>query len=273
MLKNWAFDEGKPDEDTCKARLKQLRQELSGLQQRLRQVQLPVVILLEGWGAAGKGSAIRSLIRELDPRFFKVLTVNQPTKEERRWPFLKRYFSSIPESGKLLFLDSGWISETVQDYLCGELSETEFFRQLESIQTMERQLTNGGYLLVKLFFHIDATQQHDRLYKLASHRDTSWRASEADWRQNKDYDRYLDCFDRCLEATDTPWAPWKVIDSSHKVSAQLQAAEWLYQQICAALESRPEACMPEYHWPLEPSPCLRRYRWIKPWRTSGTAKN
>lgn len=71
MLKNWAFDEGKPDEDTCKARLKQLRQELSGLQQCLRQVQLPVVILLEGWGAAGKGSAIRSLIRELDPRFLR----------------------------------------------------------------------------------------------------------------------------------------------------------------------------------------------------------
>ena len=164
-----------------------------------------------------------------------------------------------------MFLDSGWISETVQDYLCGELSETEFFRQLESIQTMERQLTNGGYLLVKLFFHIDAKQQHDRLYKLASHRDTSWRASEADWRQNKDYDRYLDCFDRCLEATDTPWAPWKVIDISHKVSAQLQAAEWLYQQICAALESRPETCMPEYHWPLEPSPLLRRKRVAARW--------
>lgn len=256
MLKNWAFDEGKPDKDACKARLKQLRQELAGLQLRLRQAHLPVVILLEGWGAAGKGSAIRSLIRELDPRFFKVLTVDQPTKEERRWPFLKRYFSSIPESGKLLFLDSGWISETAQDYLCGELSETEFFRQLESIRTMERQLTTGGYLLVKLFFHIDAKQQYDRLYQLSSHRDTSWRASEADWRQNKNYDRYLDCFDRCLEATDTPWAPWKVIDSSHKVSAQLQAAEWLYQQICAALESRPEACMPEYHWPLEHSPLL-----------------
>ena len=32
MLKNWAFDdEGKPDKDACKARLKQLRQELAGL--------------------------------------------------------------------------------------------------------------------------------------------------------------------------------------------------------------------------------------------------
>ena len=47
-----------------------------------------------------------------------------------------------------------------------------------------------------------------------------------------------------------------MIDISHKVSAQLQAAEWLYQQICAALESRPETCMPKYHWPLEPSPLL-----------------
>ena len=123
MLKDWVFDAEKPDKEGCKARLKELRQELAGLQQHLRQARLPVIVLLEGWGAAGKGSAIRSLIRELDPRFFKVLTVGQPTKEERRWPFLKRHFTAIPEAGKLLFLDSGWVNETVQDYLRGDLSE------------------------------------------------------------------------------------------------------------------------------------------------------
>ena len=256
MLKDWVFDAEKPDKEGCKARLKELRQELAGLQQHLRQARLPVIVLLEGWGAAGKGSAIRSLIRELDPRFFKVLTVGQPTKEERRWPFLKRHFSAIPEAGKLLFLDSGWVNETVQDYLRGDLSEQEFSRQLDSIRIMERQLAAGGYLLVKLFFHISAQQQYDRLQQLSSHRDTAWRAGEEDWRQNKNYDKVLDCFDRCLAATDTPWAPWKIIDSSHKAQAQMQAAEWLYQQINAALEARPETTMPEYHWPLLPSPPL-----------------
>ena len=260
MLKDWVSEEKAAEKDTCKARLKELRGELAGLQQKLRQANLPVIVLLEGWGAAGKGSAIRSLIRELDPRFFRVLTVDQPTKEERRWPFLKRHFSAIPAAGKLLFLDSGWVNETVQDYQQGALSDQEFARQLDSIRVMERQLTAGGYLLVKLFFHIDAKQQRDRLEELAAHRDTAWRVSDGDWRQNKNYDKYLDCFDRCLEATHTAWAPWKIIDGSRKAQAQLEAAEWLYQQICTALESKPEVFTPEGGWELEPMPLLAQVK-------------
>ena len=260
MLKDWEFEKDAIEKADCKAQLKQLRQDLAGLQQKLRQAHLPVIVLLEGWGAAGKGSAIRSLIRELDPRFFRVLTVGQPTSEERRWPFLKRHFSSIPAEGKLLFLDSGWVNETVQDYLRGDLSDQELERQLDSIRVMERQLAAGGYLLVKLFFHIDARQQRDRLEKLAAHRDTAWRASEEDWRQNKNYDKYLNCFDCCLEATHTPWAPWKVIDGSRKVQAQMEAAEWLYRQICTALEARPQVHMPDSQWNLEPIPLLSQVK-------------
>ena len=56
---------------------------------------------------------IRSLIRELDPRGFLVRSVTMPTQEERRWPFLKRHFEAIPEQGKILFLDSGWMDRCV----------------------------------------------------------------------------------------------------------------------------------------------------------------
>ena len=157
---------------------------------------------------------IRSLIRELDPRFFKVISVSMPTEEERRWPFLKRYVQSIPEAGKVLFLDSGWMDETVRERLRGGLSEREYARRLESVRMMERQLAAGGYLLVKLFLHIDRERQRKRLKKLASHKDTAWRAGENDWRQNKNYGRTLDAFQDFMSATDAPWARWKVIDGS-----------------------------------------------------------
>ncbi len=222
----------KRDREALKAR----RANLAGLQQRLKQAGLPVIVLVEGWGAAGKGSVIRSLIRELDPRFFKVISVSMPTEEERRWPFLKRYVQSIPEAGKVLFLDSGWMDETVRERLRGGLSEREYARRLESVRMMERQLAAGGYLLVKLFLHIDRERQRKRLKKLASHKDTAWRAGENDWRQNKNYGRTLDAFQDFMSATDAPWARWKVIDGSHAVRAQLEAADWLYHQICTALD-------------------------------------
>ena len=103
-----------------------------------------MIVLIEGWGAAGKGSTIHSLIRELDPRFFRVLSVSMPTPEEKRWPFLKRHFQSIPEQGKILFLDSGWMDETVRERLRGDLSDAEYARRIESVRVFERQLAAGG---------------------------------------------------------------------------------------------------------------------------------
>ena len=174
-----------------------------------------------------------------------MISVSMPTEEELRWPFLKRYVQSIPEAGKVLFLDSGWMDETVRERLQGGLSEREYARRLESVRMMERQLAGGGYLLVKLFLHIDRERQRKRLKKLASHKDTAWRAGENDWRQNKNYGRTLDAFQDFMSATDAPWARWKVIDGSHAVRAQLEAADWLYHQICTALDCRPAAEQPK----------------------------
>ena len=67
MLEEWKFDRKKLDEAECKVRLKARRLDLAGLQQPIKGAGLPVIVLIEGWGASGKGSMIRSLIRELDP--------------------------------------------------------------------------------------------------------------------------------------------------------------------------------------------------------------
>ena len=253
MLSDFSFHAERRTEAECKALLKVRRKELAGLQQRLEQAKLPVIVLLEGWSASGKGRTIQSLIRELDPRFFKVLTVNDPTPTELRWPFLKRHFDPIPAAGKVLFLDTGWMEESVRAYLRGELSDKEYEKRLESINIFERQLAAGGYLLVKLFLHIDPQCQKERLDHLAADKDTAWRVNEADRRQNKNYDRDLAAFDRYLSATNKSWAPWKIIDSTEAAKANLAAADWLYSQICAALEARPVPEHPEYHWPLAPT--------------------
>lgn len=73
---------------------------------------LPVLVLLEGWGAAGKGSVLGKIIKNIDPRFFKVAVMDEPTAEEQRKPFLYRHFVKIPEAGKFVFMDSGWMKRS-----------------------------------------------------------------------------------------------------------------------------------------------------------------
>ena len=63
---------------------KELEKNLSSLQQKIRAEKLPVIILLEGWGASGKGTLISDMIKMLDPRFFKVQSTMPATEAERR---------------------------------------------------------------------------------------------------------------------------------------------------------------------------------------------
>ena len=243
---------GRPAEPDIKKKLKKRRLDLAGLQQEIKSEKLPVIVLIEGWGAAGKGTLISSLIRELDPRFFKVISPHMPTLEERRWPFLKRYFDVIPEKGKILFLDSGWMDVTVKDYLNGDISGAEYESRLKSAEVFERQLTNDGYLIVKIFLHIGRETQKARIEKLESDRDTSWRVSQNDRRQNKNYGKTLGVFDDYLEKTNFEFAPWKIIWGESGKKAQLEAADWLFERIQEFLKKPVKSPMPEYHWDKRP---------------------
>ena len=90
MLKNWTPAE-LPTEAEIKTRLKNSRDKLYELQMKIKEHKLPVLVLFEGWGASGKGSTIGKVIKNIDPRFFKVATMSSPTEEELRKPFLYRY--------------------------------------------------------------------------------------------------------------------------------------------------------------------------------------
>ena len=90
---------------------------------------------------------IWKVIRNIDPRFFKVAAMDVPTQEERRKPFLYRYFVKIPEAGKFMFLDSGWMDEVTGACLDGTLNEKDYKKKIESFRRFERQLTDNGYLV------------------------------------------------------------------------------------------------------------------------------
>ena len=101
-----------PDKETLKQELKLEREKLTANQMKIKAAKLPVIVILEGWGSSGKGSLLGSLIQNIDPRFFRVATMDKPpTEEERRKPFLYRYLVEIPEQGKFQFFDTCWMRE------------------------------------------------------------------------------------------------------------------------------------------------------------------
>ncbi|MBR6452100.1 MAG: phosphate--AMP phosphotransferase, partial [Lachnospiraceae bacterium] len=166
-------------EEELKAKIREERDHLFALQMKIKDAKLPVMVIFEGWNAAGKGEIIGKVIRNIDPRFFKVATMDrQPSEEEKRYPFLYRFIQEIPEAGKFRFFDTCWMEEVVDGVSDGTLSEEDYKKRVHSINVFERQLCDNGYLVIKFFFHISKKEQKKRLEKLNSSKDTKWRVDK-----------------------------------------------------------------------------------------------
>ncbi len=256
MLKQWNGLE-KPYEEALAARLTIAREKLARQQMQVKEMKLPVLVLLEGWGTSGKGSCIGKIIKNIDPRFFKVSCMEAMTEEERRKPFLYRHFVQIPEAGKFQFLDSGWMDEIMKAKLHKEIKKEAYENHLESVRRFERQLTDNGYLVMKFFLHISQKEQKKRIESLMHDKDARWRVSKEDQWQNAHYEKCLDAYDSYLTDTSLPSAPWYIIDAKSRKWTELQILETLTQGIEIALNNHSLAVpLLQNTFPLIPMPKL-----------------
>lgn len=237
MLRNRELAE-RPSQEELKMRLRAAREKLSSQQMQIKEHRLPVLVVVEGWGTAGKGSVIGQVIQNIDPRFFKVASMEKMRDEDGRKPFLWRYFSEIPEAGKLVFMESGWMEEVTRHRLQGTMDDETYDMRIASVRRFERQLKDNGYLVMKFFLHISEKEQKKRIDHLKKDVDTRWRVSDGDKWQNKHYEKCMDIYDRYLDATDSPAVPWYVIDAGSRKWAELQVLETLTEGIEIAMQNQ-----------------------------------
>lgn len=236
MIDNWNALP-KPTDEEIRQRLEAAHQKLFAQQMQMKENKLPVLILFEGWGAAGKGTVLGRVIRNLDPRFFTAVSMHDPTPDEKRKPFLTRYFTRIPEAGNFLFMDSGWMSEICHDVLYKRIDDIDYKNRIGSIRRFERSLTDNGYLVLKFFFHISRKEQKKRLKLLSDNPNTAWQVGEYDLWENKHYEKCYNVFDAFLEDTHTSTSPWYVVNAKSRKWAELQVMETLVTGIEMALNN------------------------------------
>ena len=109
MLKERGKNTEKENKGQLKAEIKEMRTQLIGQQQQMREAKLPVIVLVEGWAAAGKGTLINELISEIDPRFYNVVSPVITPEAQCRYPYLYPYAASFPKTGRsCLWIPAGW---------------------------------------------------------------------------------------------------------------------------------------------------------------------
>lgn len=236
MLKQWHPEEI-PEKEEISLRLKEARAKLAEYQLKIKDRKIPVYILFEGWGAAGKGKIIGKIIKNIDPRFFKVATMAAPTAEDLRRPFFYRYMKELPEAGKFTFLDTGWLEETTKECLLEGMSEEDYRTRITNIKNFERSLTDNGYLVLKFFLHIHEKEQKKRMEHVLADEDAFWRINDFDKWQNKNYETCKDVFSRYMDDTNFSNAPWYILDAKNYKWAELQALETILSAMEVALQN------------------------------------
>ena len=218
--------------------LKGLREQLTLLENKIKTAGMPVIITFDGWSAAGKGSMIAKLIRSLDPRFYNVVSYRAPNEQEKRMPWLWRYWQSLPKKGEFLILDRSWYRDTVNAFMYGEIDKETRDTRLEDICTFERQLTDDGYVIVKIFLHITEDEQKKRIEKLENSSVTSWRVESHDIKNMEKYDKFFRRYDKMLENTNTAFAPWTCVGANERASAELEVLTAVTKAVSTAVSAK-----------------------------------
>ena len=219
----------------------ELAPKLALLQRECKAAEIPIMVLFEGWGASGKGTLINKLIAPLDPRGFKVFTIQKVSEEEAMRPFLWRFWTKLPAKGRIHIFDRSWYRSVVANSIDTSGKENEKARLLSEINQFEQELVEDGMIIIKFFLHISQKVQKSRFKGLEKTKKTSWRVTGQDWKQNESYDKYRNLFDEMIAKTDTEYAPWTIIEATDKEFATSKIIATMVEKLQDAKKKKEDA--------------------------------
>ncbi|HEV8253899.1 MAG TPA: hypothetical protein VGQ78_04030 [Vicinamibacteria bacterium] len=218
-----------------------LQDRLRQLQYQLKDAEIATVVLFEGWDAAGKTTTIQRLTERLDPRAFRAYQGAPPSELEQRYHWLWRYQVRLPEDGQIAIFDHSWYGRVLVERVEKFVKKRLWAVAYEQINQFERWLADDGQVLVKLWFHISKKEQRRRLRRMEKDPHERWKVEDEDWRRNRRYDRWLVAVEEMLARTDTPAAPWTVVEATDGRWARVKVFETLVRRMEEALSRRQQS--------------------------------
>lgn len=201
--------------------------------------QRPVIMVFEGWDAAGKGGAIRRVTEKIDPRGFVVYAIAAPQGDDAVRHYLWRFWRRLPEAGQIAIFDRSWYGRVMVERIEGFCLEPEWKRAYREINYFERQLVDSGMILFKFWLQISEEEQLRRFESRQNDHLRSWKLTEEDWRNRTKWDEYESAVNEMLLKTSTITAPWTVIEGDSKLYARIKILKTLVDKLQEELNYDP----------------------------------
>jgi len=193
-----------------KKNLPKLRTDLLAAHAELRSRQFPVIVIVAGEDASGKGDVVYRLNEWLDPHGVQTYAFWETGREQRQHPEYYRFWKAMPGRGRIAIFFGSWYAEPMLRRSEGKMRKADFESELDRIIALEKMLTDDGALVLKIWLHLSRKDQKEALKKL----DKEGRATVEDWEHHRLYDKFIETAQRAISRTHSAAAPWNLIDAA-----------------------------------------------------------
>jgi polyphosphate kinase len=231
----------KPDEPVAaavKLSRKEFEKELSALQVELTRLQAwtvatgaRIIVVFEGRDTAGKGGVISRITARTSPRVFRHVALPSPSDREKSQLYIQRYIKHFPAAGEIILFDRSWYNRAGVERVMGFCTDEQTEAFLRLAPGIEREIVRNGIILLKYFLDVSQDEQRRRFEARITDPLKHWKLSPMDTESVRRWWDYTIAYQRMLEATDTPEAPWYVIPADDKRRARLNLIHHMLSQI------------------------------------------
>ena len=198
-----------------------------------------VILLFEGWDAAGKGGVIKRITGKLDPRGYVVYPISAPQGEDKTRHYLYRFWRRLPECGQIAIFDRSWDGRVLVERVEKFAAEAEWKRAYKEINSFERQLRDFGTILAKFWIHISREEQLRRFEQRKATGYKAWKLTDEDWRNRAKWGAYEQAAEEMLVKTSTRTAPWCLVEGNDKYWARVKVLSRLVEILSEELDYQP----------------------------------
>ncbi|MBP7242969.1 polyphosphate kinase 2 [Amaricoccus sp.] len=213
------------------ARLAALQVEIANLQAWVKATGARIVVIFEGRDAAGKGGMIKRLTEKVSPRVFRVVALPAPSDRQKTQIYMQRYVEQLPAAGEVVVFDRSWYNRPGVERVMGFCSDEQAGRFLDLCPRFEAALVESGITLVKYFLTVGEEEQERRFRQRIDDPTRQWKLSPMDLESYRRWWDYSAAYDEMIRLTDTPHAPWWIVDSNDKKAARINCLTHLLASI------------------------------------------
>jgi polyphosphate kinase 2 (PPK2 family) len=160
-----------------------------------------------------------------------------------------------------VLFDRSWYNRAGVEPVMGFCTAEETDRFLEVTPFFERQIVESGIRLIKYFLDVSQDVQLERFRSRLTDPIKHWKLSPMDVEAVRRYWEYTKAYQRMLDATDTEFAPWYLVDFDDQRRGRLALIRHLLSLIPYEPVPRDLPAMPEV--PKRPADVPARLRALR----------